>query len=291
VSKKALGRGISALLPDDDFSPPRAVDSEEVQQIVLEKLSPNPDQPRKTFDEEAIEELSESIKTRGVIQPLLVEKKGKGYVIIVGERRFRAAQKAGLSAVPVIVREFSNEERLEVGIIENIQREDLNPLEEAEAYQKLIQEIGISQEEVAVKVGKKRSTITNSLRLLKLPEEIKTGIRNNEISAGHARAILSVVNPADQEILFHRIVEKGLSVREAEKTSQDFNKGKRLKSGKKGEAAQKKIPELQAMESRFIECLGTKVSLKGTLEKGKLIIDYFSSEDLERLYNLFDQGK
>lgn len=289
MSKKALGRGISALLPDDDFTPPRAENSEEVLQVVLEKLSPNPDQPRKTFNNESIEELSESIKTQGIIQPLLVEKKDDRYFIIVGERRFRAAQKAGLEAVPVIVRDFTNEERLEVGIIENIQREDLNPLEEAEAYEHLIQEIGISQEEVAVKVGKKRSTITNSLRLLKLPDEIKKGIQKNEISAGHARAILSVTNPADQKILFRRIVDQGFSVREAEKAAQDFNKGKRIKASGKSGTDQRKSPELQEIESRFIDCLGTKVSVKGTLEKGKLIIDYFSSDDLERLYNLFDR--
>ena len=298
MSKRALGKGMSALLPDDDFSfgkePTDSVKApdkertsrEQIQYVSLEKLVPNPDQPRKTFESSSLHELADSIRSKGIIQPLLVEKTEDQYQIIVGERRFRAAQLAGLTELPVVCKELSGEERLEIALIENIQREDLNPIEEAEAYQHIMVKTGLSQEEVAGKVGKQRSTIANSLRLLKLSEEMQEAIISGTMSAGHARAVLSVVNRADQEILFRNIVGNGISVREAEKKAVDLNTGKRMKGAGEKKKTVRKAPEILEIEEMLIGFLGTKVAVQGSLARGKIIIDYFSQEDLERVYDL-----
>jgi ParB family chromosome partitioning protein len=255
-------------------------------------LKPNPHQPRREFDETALRELADSIREHGIIQPIIVEEAGDGsYFIIAGERRTRAARLAGLSKVPVVVKKFSEERKLEVALIENIQRENLNPIEEAQAYHQLMALGNLSQEEAATRVGKNRSTVANALRLLKLPEDIASSLASGQITAGHARAILAVLNPADQRILFGRIVGNGLSVRDAERMAAELNAGSRASSPapaaktKTDKDAMKDI-EVRNMEQRFIDALGTKVAVKGNLEKGTIEISYFSRDDLDRIYEL-----
>lgn len=257
--------------------------------VDVSKLKPNPFQPRTEFDDAALEELAESIRIHGVIQPILAEDAGDGsYYIIAGERRTRAAQKAGLTQVPVVFNTFSDEKKLEVALIENIQRENLNPIEEARAYQRLMQLSNISQEEAAQRVGKNRSTVANALRLLKLPEDMLNAVAAGTISAGHARALLSVTNSADQRILFARMMGTNMSVREAEQYAAELNgtaKPAAAKPPKK--EAKPKDPDISFVEQQFLIALGTKVSLKGTLERGTIQIEYFSREDLDRLYDIF----
>ena len=294
AKKKALGQGLDALLGGDiDLSvdiPEATVGIEGVRNIGLGKLVPNPDQPRAHFNSETLEELAESIRQQGVIQPILAEDAGDGtFLIIAGERRWRAGQIAGLEEVPVIVRDFTLEQKLEIALVENIQREDLSPLEEARAYHHLMEALNLSQQDVADKVGKKRSTIANALRLLKLNEPMKDAIEKGDLSAGHARAILSVTNPADQELLFNRIIAQGLSVRSAESMAGEMNRGHRDGEGRKTVQTSKPPvldPELSALEQKFIEALGTRVTLKGSLKKGKMEVSWFNQEDLDRIYEV-----
>ena len=262
--------------------------------VDIDLLKPNPHQPRSEFDEEALKELAASIKENGIIQPPLVEEAENGsYYIIAGERRTRAAKLAGLKEIPVRVQKFTEEKKLEVALIENIQREDLNPLEEALAYKKMMELGNINQEEVAKRVGKNRSTVANALRLLKLPENMQTSLANGKISAGHARAILSVVNPSDQSVLYARILGQGLSVRDAEAQAVQMNEGNRTqpkKTEKKDAPKDNRDAQIVSLENQFIEALGTKVSLKGDLKKGSIQIDYFSRDDLDRLYSIFTKN-
>ncbi len=287
-----LGKGLGALMSDaekevgGDIKTNEQVVSGEME-IDVDKLLPNPHQPRTEFDKDALQELADSIKEHGVIQPVLAEKaEGGNYYIIAGERRTRAAKLAGLKKIPVRIQSFSEEKKLEVALIENIQREDLNALEEALAYRKLMDMCGITQDEVARRVGKNRTTVTNALRLLKLPEDMQTSLANDEITAGHARALLSVTNPADQRILFARILGQDLSVRETERQAAELNGGGKAAVKKTAKPVEKKEPDISSLEERFIEALGTKVQLKGSLEKGVLQIDYFSRDDLDRIFQL-----
>lgn len=295
MSNKALGKGLEALLQSglDDIDPVNNGDNGENKiienYIDISMIYANPDQPRKEFKEEALQELADSIKEIGIIQPVIVEKKNGKYEIVAGERRYRASKLAGLKKIPVIEKSFSEEEKYEIALIENIQREDLSPIEEAKAYLQLINNYNLSQEALSKKLGKKRSTIANSLRLLKMPQDMQNALNNGEISAGHARSILSVVNPADQRILFNRILTGGLSVRESEKQSSELNKGIRLKSDsskKDDKLLKKKNPDVMGVEQKFIDALGTKVNLNGNLAKGKIEITYFSKEDLERIFEI-----
>lgn len=294
AKKKALGQGLDALLGGDiDLNvdvPEATIGIEGVRNIGLKKLIPNPDQPRGHFDNETLEELAESIRQQGVIQPILAEDAGDGtFLIIAGERRWRAGQIAGLDEVPVIVRDFTLEQKLEIALVENIQREDLSPMEEARAYHHLMDALNLSQQDVADKVGKKRSTVANALRLLKLPEPMKDAIEKGDLSAGHARAILSVTNPADQDLLFNRIIARGLSVRAAESMSGEMNRGHRDGEGRKpakSPAPKALDPELSALEQKFIEALGTRVTLKGSLKKGKMEVSWFNADDLDRIYEI-----
>lgn len=300
-----LGKGMGSLLGNFDFditpdvvSSPKEkitvqVSEEDIKDRVLyvsvDKITPNVNQPRKSFDDDSLEELSASIKNQGVLQPLLVEKiTDDSYVIVAGERRFRAAKIAGLSEVPVIVKSFNEVQRIEVALIENIQRENLNAIDEAAAYQYLIQKSGLTQEEVAEKVGKKRSTVTNSLRLLQLPDQMKDDIVSGVLTAGHARAILSLVNPNDRMLLRDKIIEKELSVREAEEEAQALNEGKKVKVKR---APKARDPYIQGVEDKLLEAFGTKVEVKGNLKKGKLVIPYASQSDLERLYRLLGKSE
>lgn len=259
-----------------------------VVQLDIGHVRPNPNQPRKFFDEEALEGLAESIKSQGIIQPLTVEEIAPGeFSIIAGERRYRAAKIAGLDKVPAIVVSLSEVQRIQMSLIENIQRENLNAIEEASAYQYLIDHSGFTQEMVAQKVGKSRSAIANSLRLLSLSDKMKDDIVSGAMSAGHARAILSLINPADRELLRDKIVHEGLSVRDAEILAESYNKGHKLIQRKK---ITEKDTEVVNIEEKFVSAVGARVEIKGSLDKGKLQIKFKSQKDLERLYALLSGG-
>ena len=300
--KHGLGRGINSLI--DEYSTYEVKKLEEtgskIMEIELSSIKPNPNQPRKTFDPDALMDLSNSIKTQGVLQPILVEEIAEGvYVIVAGERRYRAAKMAGLAKIPCIVRSFSDLQRMEISLIENIQRENLNPVEEARAFSYLLTQAGIKQEELAQRVGKGRSTITNSLRLLNLPEKMLEGLEKGYITSGHARALLSVENPADQEILFSRIISEDMSVRQAETLANEFNNGKRaintLPLKEKKPAASAKSPEILSIEEKFLSATGCRVEIKGkykngAIRKGKILIPFTSEEELERIYQMLVPG-
>jgi len=262
--------------------------------IPLANIRANPRQPRKEFDEASLKDLAASIKNQGVLQPILVEEIAPGeYSIVAGERRYRASKMAGLETIPVLVKDFTDLQRLEVSLIENIQRENLNPIEEAKAYAYLIQEAGITQEELASRVGKNRSTISNSMRLLQLTGTMQQDLLNGKYTAGQARALLSVVNPADREILYRSVLEKDLSVRATEQLASQFNQGKRVAYQDKKKRLKKslpKSPDVISVEDKFLHAVGSQVEVKGSLEKGRLEIPYSSSEELERLYQLLAPG-
>ncbi len=286
MSRKALGKGIGALLGEE----PGAGSSLPLE-VALASLKPNPHQPRQDFSDSSLRELADSIREKGVLQPILVEQGPDGeYLIVAGERRVRAARLAGLRTIPVIVRQFSPPERLEIALIENLQREDLTPIEQAQAYRSLMEMAGISQEQLAQRVGKERSTVANTLRLLKLPEEARDALGRGSITAGHARALLMLVNPGDLPVLLKRIIDSGLSVREAEDAVNALNHGRkgaaRASRGAARETQRNSDPHLRELEQALLEKLGTKVEIHGTGARGRIEISYFSSEDLERLIQL-----
>jgi ParB family chromosome partitioning protein len=296
ASKNALGKGLSALLPDDEDLPaglgdapadaPGTEPGERALRIPLEKLRANPNQPRKHFDEGDLAELADSIRSHGIIQPLIVEDAGDGgWLIVAGERRWRAARLAGLTEVPALIRSYSEEKRQEVALIENVQRSDLNPLEEAAAYKALMELTGLPQDEIAARVGKSRSTVANALRLLKLSPAAREALEKGELTPGHGRAILSVNGRAAQERLLGEILQKGLSVREAEKRAVSLSAAG-IGTAKAKSAAPERDPEMNAMEDRFRERLGTKVAINGDMKKGSISIEYYSMEDLDRLLDL-----
>ena len=297
--KRGLGKGISSLMSGFDFDTQtddiitKTIKDERKEKMTVVQLDighvrPNPNQPRKFFDEEALEGLAESIKSQGIIQPLTVEEIAPGeFSIIAGERRYRAAKIAGLDKVPAIVVSLSEVQRIQMSLIENIQRENLNAIEEASAYQYLIDHSGYTQEMVAQKVGKSRSAIANSLRLLSLSDKMKDDIVSGAMSAGHARAILSLVNPADRELLRDKIVHEGLSVRDAEILAESYNKGHKLIQRKKNT---ERDGEVVSIEEKFVSAVGARVEIKGSLDKGKLQIKFKSQKDLERLYALLSGG-
>ncbi|MDR2444473.1 MAG: ParB/RepB/Spo0J family partition protein [Spirochaetaceae bacterium] len=289
--KFGLGDGIEALLPigiDEEVD--RIAGRNSDIMLPLDKISANPDQPRKNFDEDALKELAESIKQHGVIQPILVEEEKDGsYTVITGERRSRAARIAGLSEIPAIIRKFNNEQRIAVALVENIQRADLNPIEEAVAYKHLMEAANISQDQAALRLGKKRSTLANAMRLLKLPPPMQDALKTGGLSAGHARAILSLDSEAAQQQLFSEILTEGISVREAEKRTVTLNKS--AVSGKLPKLTPpntlpKTDPEIAGITQKFIEALGTKVSIDGSVSKGYIRIEYFNEEDLKRIYDI-----
>jgi ParB family chromosome partitioning protein len=282
--KHGLGKGLEALLPIEEESE-QSRGGELL--IPLDKLRANPDQPRTHFEEEALRELAGSIREHGVLQPIIVEDSGGGnYTIIAGERRSRAAAMAGLKEIPALVRKFSDNKRLAVALIENVQRENLNPMEEASAYKKLTALTGLSQDEVALLVGKNRSTVANALRLLKLPAAAQEAIEEDKLSPGHGRAILSVNNAEAQKKLFAEISSGNLSVRESEKRAAELNAGAEKKTHPGPPKPRPRDGNLKAMEDEFIEALGTKVVIQGDLKRGALRVEYYSMEDLDRLYRL-----
>ena len=285
MAKRALGMGIDALLGTGEENVEMEKD---ITRVSVDLIDPNPDQPRKRFNEESLEDMAASIRSQGVLQPIIIEPSGSRYIIVAGERRFRAAGLAGLTEIPVIVKQFSDEQKLEIALIENVQREDLNPVEEAEAYQRIIEKGGLSQADVAGRVGKQRSTIANSLRLLKLPAEMKKALAEGGISAGHARALLAVEHPDRRKQLFDRILRDGLSVREAEALADSYGHPSVKKAGalKKTAGSESLSPELRDIREQMIEIFGTKVGIKGNESHGKIEISYFSMEDLERIYEI-----
>ena len=286
MAKHGLGRGVDSLFASNPNKIEKKEAGEEAKLLKISLIQANPSQPRKQFSNEELKELSESIKQFGVIQPLLVKKQGPLYEIIAGERRFRAAKLAGLTEVPVLIRNYDEKLSKEVAIIENIQREDLNAVEEALAYQSLISEYDLSQEELAERLSKKRTTITNSLRLLKLEEEILNYIREGKLKEGHGRALLAIPEGKKRLELAKECVEKNLSVREVEKRGQKQETQK--KDGRK--ALSKQFTSIfKDFESRMGESLGTKVKIIPKNEnKGKVEIEDYSKEDLERLYDLLE---
>jgi ParB family chromosome partitioning protein len=276
MQKQALGKGLGALIPDLSTLDEGERRSLGIHEIELDKIVPNEYQPRKNFQTESLKELASSIKEHGVIQPVIVHRIGTNYGLIAGERRWRAARLAGLKTVPALVKEASKRELIEQALIENIQREDLNPLEAAEAYKRLQDEFRLTQEDLARRVGKERSTITNYLRILGLPKELKQSLANGVLSMGHAKALLSLERVRDQIQAAAAIVKKGLSVRESEALAS------RLKNPAKGKKARQNN-ELKALEEKLKKALGTKVSIAAKAKGGRIVIEYYTAEDLDRI--------
>lgn len=281
MSSKRLGRGIEALINSELNDKSKKPNSPGVSYINLSDIKPNPDQPRRDFNNTSLDELSKSIREKGVITPITVRESNKGYEIIAGERRWRAAKKAKLKSIPAYILNIGDEaEMMEVALIENIQREDLNPIEEAEGYAVLNSKYSLSHDGIAKTIGKKRTTISNALRLLKLPPEIRKSIRSGEITAGHGRAILQKKSIAAMKNLWKKIVNESLSVRAAESLVKPKPKKKKIKS-----VIVPKAP-IRAIENQLIEIFGTKVKLKPAQIGGSIEIIYFSDDDLERIIDL-----
>lgn len=296
VKKGGLGRGLEALFADVPVVAPQetgdegrahtaaATEGREEDRVIyihIHDIMPNVNQPRKTFDEEKIGELAESIKQHGIIQPIVLRKKEKGYEIVAGERRWRAAMKAGLSEVPCLIKTLSDEQNMLIAIIENMQREDLNPVEEAEGLHQMIDTFGLTQEQVSKSVGKSRPYIANALRLLKLPEYIRTMMADGQLSAAHGRTLIPLEDEERRQALCQRIIEEGLSVRETERLVADQGK-----KGKKRSAKRAKNPNIVSVEEELKEILGTRVSIIQNGKKGKIEIECFSREEMDRLIEL-----
>lgn len=294
IKKKGLGKGLDSLIPDNksmkSVTSEKTVESKEdaaaksgVQVMKINEVEPNRDQPRKNFDEDALLELSDSIKQFGVLQPLLVRKRKDYYEIIAGERRWRAAKLAGVKEVPVIEKEYTDQEILEIGLIENIQRENLNPIEEAIAYKRLLEEFNLKQDEVAERVSKSRTAVTNSMRLLKLSDKVQQMIIDDMISTGHARALLAIDDPELQYTLANKIFDEKLSVRETEKLVKEIKNPKEPKEKKP--VANSFI--YQDLEEKMKSVFGTKVSIASKGKgKGKIEIEYYSDDELEHLFDM-----
>ncbi|MDR0925801.1 MAG: ParB/RepB/Spo0J family partition protein [Hungatella sp.] len=310
AKRTGLGKGLGAIFGDEVMEsaaeeqemknhpkPERTIIKKETGQeeseagkgmfLKISSIEPNHNQPRMEFREESLIELAESMKEYGVLQPLLVQKKGDFYEIIAGERRWRAAKLAGLKEVPVVIREYTKQQSMEIALIENVQREDLNPIEEAKAYQRLMQEFGLKQEEIAARVAKNRVTITNSMRLLKLEKRVQDMLIQNQITGGHARALLAVDDPEMQFQIAGRIVAENLSVREVEKLVKSLSKKKEPKEKKEEDESIFLI--FRELEDRMKTAMGTKVSInRKDSNKGRVEIEYYSEAELERIVELIE---
>ncbi len=285
MSNKALGRGLGSL-----FSEMEIADDEVVKHVSLKELRPNPYQPRKKFGDASLKELSQSIKEHGVIQPLIVRKSIRGYEIVAGERRFRAAKEADLESVPVVIRELTDDQMMEIALIENLQREDLNPIEIAQAFKKLMEHLSLTQEQLAEKVGKSRPHVTNFLRLLQLPESIQEYVSRGTLSMGHARALLGVKDLEIQKSLVEKVIKEKASVRELEEWISNINQQKT----KKEKTKEKKTfvsPVIRQYEDLLQQFLSTPVRIKQGRQKGKIEIEYYSERELERLIELLYQDQ
>jgi ParB family chromosome partitioning protein len=284
MSRKALGRGLSALFTQ--ISP-----ETELVELGIDQIDPTEDQPRRMFNENKLNELAQSIKTNGIIQPIVVRRSGLRYQIIAGERRWRAAQRAGLHQIPCIIKEVPEDNVLELSLIENIQREELNPIEEANAYRKLLDQLNITQEEIAKRVGKDRTSITNSLRLLKLPQEIQRLVEEDKLSMGHARALLSLDSPEDQKALATDVINKGLSVRETERLAREVHDEQpaNLERSRVSREIETEKANILAAESKLSKRLAAPVKIKFLQAGGVIEIRFSSTEDLTRLFDLLIQ--
>ena len=291
--KRAMGRGLGAILSAESKAVQSVTDAGakdlvgNIVDIPIEDIYPNANQPRTHFDEKALQELAESIKVLGIIQPITVRKDGAKFEIISGERRYRASKMAGLKEIPAYVRLVNDQELLEMALVENIQREDLDAIEVALTYQRLLEEIGLTQEALSQRVGKERSTITNSIRLLKLNPDVQQAIRNGDISAGHGRAILSLENPEDQQALFKQIVNNRLSVRQAEEAAKHFKSPKEISISKEP----KTLPNnLRRAEKTLTDALALKVEIKSSTkgDKGKIVLNFDNEEELEKILSYFN---
>lgn len=324
MSKRRLGKGIDALIQSQDQEAPPQVEG--ITEVAVSALKPNPNQPRKHFDETALGELADSIREKGVLQPILVEPAEDGsYVIIAGERRYRAALQAGIERVPVIPRSFTPAEKLEIALIENLQREDLNPIEEARAYQSLMETAQATQDELARRLGKNRSTVANSLRLLRLPVAVQEAVAEGRLSPGHARAVLAVESEERRSALAQAMLSQEVSVRVAERAAALVNTGteaskalreallagadvdgpaggegrtegaqgagSRSGAGSGRSAGAARDPHLAAVEQNLLEWLGTRVNVRGSAERGKIEIEYLSTEDLNRIVEIIRGGE
>ncbi|WP_246944305.1 ParB/RepB/Spo0J family partition protein [Bacillus pinisoli] len=277
---KGLGKGINAFFPDVNLSK-----EERVQDVKMKEIRPNPYQPRKHFQEEAIQELKDSIIQHGILQPIIVRKTIKGYEIVVGERRFRAAKAAGLESIPVVVRELSEQEMMELALLENLQREDLTPIEEAQAYQLLIEELKVTQEQLAKRLGKSRPHIANHIRLLSLPENIQMFISEGKLSMGHGRALLGLRKKDKLKPVVEKVIKEQLNVRQLEHLVNQLNENVSRETLK---PKVEKNVFIKEHETILREKFGTSVSIKQTKKKGKIEIEFFSPEDLNRILELLD---
>ena len=308
ASKKVLGRGLGAFFPEYDEEGEQAKEKKSgedkegdgspyvepkkrvniVLHVPVDNIRPNPHQPRKEFNEDRLKELADSIDAHGLIQPITVRYIGeKRFELISGERRLRAAKLAGLEEIPSYIREVNDDDIISYALIENIQREDLNPIEVAMGYQRLVEEAGYTQAEVAERVGKNRSTVTNMLRLLNLPAFIQAGLRDQKISMGHARALLSIDDEDDQEKIYKKIIDKGYSVRKTEKVIRKLNEDQENKS-KSTDTSDKESAFLKEISNRLRSTLSTKVNIKSKKNGGEIRIEYYSDEELDRLLDLFE---
>ena len=281
MERKALGKGISALIPERESE-----GQDKIVYVQTDQIKPNPLQPREDFDSQGLEELTQSIREKGVIQPLLVRRKGDFYELIAGERRLRAANILGLKEIPILVKDVEDKDSLELALIENIQRQGLNPIEEAHAYQHLIDKFNVTQDKISEVLGKARVTITNTLRLLKLPHEIQAEIKKGRISFGHGRALLEIEDANEQRRLAQDVVSKGLSVRELE----NLIKTHRPKGVKRKIGQGEREPYVAALEEELQHALGTKVRISKRKKRGHISIEFYSPEELERISNIIRGG-
>lgn len=286
MERKALGKGLGALIPDQINTGEAGRRKEEIIYVQTGQIKPNPFQPREDFDQASIDELAQSIKEKGVIQPLLVRRRGDIYELIAGERRFRASSMLGVKEIPVIVRDADDQDSLELALIENIQREGLNPIEEAHAYQHLIDKFNVTQEKISEVLGKSRAAVTNTLRLLKLPHEVQEEMKKGRISFAHGRALLEVEDANHQRKFVQDIISKGLSVRELE----SLIKSNRPKPVKRRMGQGQREPLVAILEEQLQQALATKVRISKRKKRGHISIEFYSQEDLERIINVIKGG-
>jgi ParB family chromosome partitioning protein len=284
---RGLGKGLNAIIGADVVS--EVIDRPRAVEIPVDRLSPNPFQPRRSFTEEGLEQLADSIRHHGILQPIVVRPSGDGYQLIAGERRWRAAQIAGLQRIPAVVRELDDPGMVQVALIENLQREDLNPIEEASAYRRLMDEFNMTQEQLSSAIGRSRPAIANAVRLLNLPEAIQRAVEERKLSEGHARCLLAISNQGDQLKVAAEIIANGLNVRQAEELVKGTTQNVSRETIRK--PTSQEDPNAVRLTQRLGERLGTRVKLSGSVSKGKLEIEYYSAEDLDRILEIILGGE
>ncbi len=282
--QQRLGKGLGALI--GDVPAQKEEHSDGIKSVNVNDIDPNASQPRKHFDSEKLEELSQSISTYGIVQPIIVQKNGLRYTIIAGERRYRAARLAGLKDVPVVIKEYSEAELMEVSLVENLQREDLNPIEEAQAMRMLMDEYKLTQDELSTRLGKSRSAVANTLRLLSLPESVRSMVIAGDLSSGHARCLVALDRDEDKQRLAMKIVSQGLSVRAAEELIKALNKQKPQERKKEDTES-----EIKEAEKSLTAALGTRVLISGDMKRGKIILQYYNQDQLNSLYDFLMTNK